>query len=53
MQRVCAEDRSRTPISDGDIAQSLGQQGMMAARRTIANCRESLHVSPVNLRASL
>lgn len=52
MQRVCADERSSS-TSDGKVAQSLGQQGMMAARRTIANCRESLHVSQVNLRASL
>ena len=52
MQLVCAEDCSR-PISDGKTARSLGQQGIMAARGTIANRREPLHVSAVNLRASL
>ena len=51
-QLVSAEDPSR-PLSDGKIAQLLGQQGIQVARRTIAKYRESLHVPPVNLRAAL
>jgi RNA polymerase sigma-54 factor len=51
-QLVSAEDPTR-PLSDGKIAQLLGQQGIQVARRTIAKYRESLHVPPVNLRAAL
>jgi len=50
-QLVSAEDRTK-PLSDGKIAQILGQQGIVVARRTIAKYRESLHVPPVSLRAS-
>jgi RNA polymerase sigma-54 factor len=51
-QLVGAED-SRKPLSDSKIAEILGQQGIVVARRTIAKYRESLHIPPVNLRKSL
>jgi len=51
-QLVAAEDAKR-PLSDSKIAQILGQQGIVVARRTIAKYRESLHIPPVNLRKSL
>ncbi|TAK67079.1 MAG: RNA polymerase factor sigma-54 [Betaproteobacteria bacterium] len=51
-QLVHAEDRKR-PLSDSKIAQILGEQGIVVARRTIAKYRESLHIPPVSLRRSL
>jgi RNA polymerase sigma-54 factor len=51
-QLVSAEDHSK-PLSDGKIAQILGQQGIVVARRTVAKYRESMHVPPVSMRASL
>ena len=51
-QLVAAED-ARTPLSDASIAQILGQQGIVVARRTIAKYRESLQIPPVNQRKSL
>ncbi|HZR68286.1 MAG TPA: RNA polymerase factor sigma-54 [Burkholderiales bacterium] len=51
-QLVAAEDAKR-PLSDSKIAEILGQQGIVVARRTIAKYRESLHIPPVNLRKSL
>jgi RNA polymerase sigma-54 factor len=51
-QLVSAEDRAK-PLSDGKIAQILGQQGIVVARRTIAKYRDSMQVPPVSLRASL
>jgi RNA polymerase sigma-54 factor len=51
-QLVSAEDRTK-PLSDGKIAQILGQQGIVVARRTIAKYRDSMQVPPVSLRASL
>jgi RNA polymerase sigma-54 factor len=51
-QLVAAEDQKR-PLSDSKIAQLLGQQGIVVARRTIAKYRESLHIPPVNLRKAL
>jgi RNA polymerase sigma-54 factor len=49
---VAAED-PRAPLSDARIAQILGQQGIVVARRTIAKYRESLQIPPVNQRKSL
>jgi RNA polymerase sigma-54 factor len=51
-QLVAAED-TRAPLSDASIAQILGQQGIVVARRTIAKYRESLQIPPVNQRKSL
>jgi RNA polymerase sigma-54 factor len=51
-QLVAAED-AKKPLSDSKIAEILGQQGIVVARRTIAKYRESLHIRPVNLRKSL
>ncbi|PZP59479.1 MAG: RNA polymerase factor sigma-54, partial [Azospira oryzae] len=51
-QLVSAED-SRRPLSDSQISEILGQQGIMVARRTVAKYRESLQILPANLRKSL
>jgi RNA polymerase sigma-54 factor len=51
-QLVAAED-ARAPLSDSRIAQILGEQGIVVARRTIAKYRESLQIPPVNQRKSL
>jgi len=50
-QLVSAED-GRKPLSDASIAEILGQQGIVVARRTIAKYREGLSIPPVNLRKS-
>lgn len=51
-QLVSAED-AKAPLSDSRIAQILGEQGIVVARRTIAKYRESLQIPPVNQRKSL
>jgi RNA polymerase sigma-54 factor len=51
-QLVAAEDAS-APLSDSRIAQVLGEQGIVVARRTVAKYRESLNIPPVNQRKSL
>ncbi len=51
-QLVHAED-TKKPLSDGQIADILGQQGIVVARRTIAKYRESLQISPANQRKAL
>ena len=51
-QLVDAEDRKK-PLSDAKIAELLGQQGIVVARRTIAKYRESLNIPPVSLRKTL
>jgi RNA polymerase sigma-54 factor len=51
-QFVGAED-TRKPLTDSQISEILGQQGLVVARRTVAKYRESLQILPVNLRRSL
>ncbi len=51
-QLIGAED-AKTPLTDSKIAEVLGEQGILVARRTIAKYRESLQIPPVNLRRSL
>jgi RNA polymerase sigma-54 factor len=48
-QLVGAEDRKK-PLSDARIAELLGQQGIVVARRTIAKYREALNIPPVSQR---
>ncbi|MEC5399314.1 RNA polymerase factor sigma-54 [Uliginosibacterium sp. H1] len=51
-QMVAGED-GRKPLSDATIAEMLGQQGIVVARRTIAKYRESLNIPPVSQRKSI
>ncbi|MEP7206079.1 MAG: RNA polymerase factor sigma-54 [Casimicrobiaceae bacterium] len=51
-QLIGAED-PKTPLTDSRIADLLGDQGIVVARRTIAKYRESLQIPPVNLRKAL
>src|SRR5438046_5185202 len=50
-QLIAAED-TKTPLTDSRIADLLGEQGILVARRTIAKYREALQIPPVNLRKS-
>lgn len=50
-QMVNAEN-SKKPLSDSQISEVLGQQGIVVARRTVAKYRESMQIPPVNLRKS-
>ena len=51
-QLVSAED-SKSPLSDSQLSEILGQQGIVVARRTVAKYRESLQILPVNLRKTI
>lgn len=51
-QIVDAEDRKK-PLSDAKIAELLGEQGIVVARRTVAKYRESLNIAPVSQRKML
>ena len=53
IKQLIAAEATKKPLSDSNISQILGQQGIVVARRTIAKYRESLHIPPVNLRKSL
>jgi RNA polymerase sigma-54 factor len=50
---MVGEEDTRKPLSDSQISEVLGKQGIMVARRTIAKYRESLQILPVNLRKSI
>ena len=51
-QLVNAEN-GKKPLSDSQISEILGQQGIVVARRTVAKYRESMQILPVSLRKSL
>lgn len=51
-QMISAEEPNK-PLSDSQISEVLGQQGIVVARRTIAKYREALSIPPVNLRKSI
>ncbi|MDR1227748.1 MAG: RNA polymerase factor sigma-54 [Azoarcus sp.] len=51
-QLIEAEDRKK-PLPDVKIADLLGQQGIVVARRTVAKYREALNIPPVSLRKTL
>ena len=51
-QLIAAED-GKKPLSDSQISEILGQQGIVVARRTVAKYREGQGIAPVNLRKSL
>ncbi|CAG2127068.1 RNA polymerase factor sigma-54 [Cupriavidus plantarum] len=51
-QLIGAED-PKNPLSDSRIAELLGEQGFVVARRTVAKYREALKIPAVNLRKTL
>lgn len=53
IRQMVGEEDTRKPLSDSQISEVFGKQGIMVARRTIAKYRESLQILPVNLRKSI
>lgn len=53
IKQLVSAENTRAPLSDGQISEFLGQQGIVVARRTIAKYRESLQILPVSLRKTL
>ena len=51
-QMIGAEDPKK-PLSDSQLSEVLGQQGIVVARRTIAKYREALSIPPVKLRKTI
>ncbi|MEW5786524.1 MAG: RNA polymerase factor sigma-54 [Pseudomonadota bacterium] len=51
-QFIEAENRAK-PLSDNSIADMLGKQGFVVARRTVAKYRELMNIPPANQRKSL
>ncbi|NNM82784.1 MAG: RNA polymerase factor sigma-54 [Burkholderiales bacterium] len=53
IKQLVGTENPKSPLSDSQISEILGKQGIVVARRTIAKYRESLKIPPVNLRKSL
>ncbi|SFW23545.1 RNA polymerase factor sigma-54 [Nitrosovibrio sp. Nv17] len=52
IKQMISTENARKPLSDSQISEILGQQGIVVARRTVAKYRESIQIPPVNLRKS-
>ncbi|MEI6416270.1 MAG: RNA polymerase factor sigma-54 [Verrucomicrobiota bacterium] len=50
LQQLIAQENKHHPLSDQEIVDQLEAQGILVARRTIANYREQLKILPKNLR---
>jgi RNA polymerase sigma-54 factor len=53
IKQLVAAENGKKPLSDGQLADVLGQQGIVVARRTVAKYRESLQIPPANMRRAL
>jgi RNA polymerase sigma-54 factor len=53
IKQLIAAESGKKPLSDGQLAEVLGQQGIVVARRTVAKYRESLQIPPANMRRML
>ncbi|HPT49268.1 MAG TPA: RNA polymerase factor sigma-54 [Accumulibacter sp.] len=53
IKQLISTEEPKKPLSDSQISEVLGQQGIVVARRTIAKYREALSIPPVNLRKSI
>ncbi|MDE3208574.1 MAG: RNA polymerase factor sigma-54, partial [Pseudomonadota bacterium] len=53
IRQIVGSENPKKPLSDGQIAEMLTQQGVIVARRTIAKYRESLNIPPVSLRKTI
>jgi RNA polymerase sigma-54 factor len=53
IKQLIAAENAQDPLSDSKIADLLGEQGVVVARRTVAKYREGMKIPPVNLRKSL
>lgn len=53
IRQLVGAENPKKPLSDSKIAEMLGEQGIVVARRTIAKYREALRIPSVSLRKSL
>lgn len=53
IKQMVGEENPKKPLSDNQITDILGKQGIVVARRTIAKYRESLQIPAANQRKSL
>lgn len=53
IKQLIAAEEPKEPLSDSRIAELLGEQGIVVARRTVAKYREALRIPPVAMRKVL
>lgn len=53
IKQLVAAENPKSPLTDSRIAEVLGEQGILVARRTIAKYREALSIPAVNMRKAL
>jgi RNA polymerase sigma-54 factor len=53
IRQLISAENPKSPLTDSAIADLLGDQGIVVARRTIAKYREALMIPPVNLRKAI
>jgi RNA polymerase sigma-54 factor len=53
IKQLVAAENAKKPLSDGQLAEVLGQQGIVVARRTVAKYRETLQIPPANMRRAV
>ncbi|MDR1351394.1 MAG: RNA polymerase factor sigma-54 [Zoogloeaceae bacterium] len=53
LKQLIGEEDGKKPLSDSQLSEILGRQGVVVARRTVAKYREALNIPPVNLRKTL
>jgi RNA polymerase sigma-54 factor len=53
IKQLIGAEEPKEPLSDSRIAELLGDQGIVVARRTVAKYREALKIPPVAMRKAL
>ncbi len=53
IKQLIAEENPRKPLSDHQLSEILGKQGIVVARRTIAKYREGLNIAAASQRKTL
>lgn len=53
IKQIIQAEEERKPLSDSRIAEMLGEQGFVVARRTVAKYREGMDIPPVSQRKCL
>jgi RNA polymerase sigma-54 factor len=53
IKQLIGAEEPKNPLSDSRIAELLGEQGIVVARRTVAKYREALKIAPVAMRKVL
>jgi RNA polymerase sigma-54 factor len=53
IKQFISEEDASTPLADSRIAELLGEQGIVVARRTVAKYREAMQIPPVAQRKAL